>query len=113
LWVVLNALVLPRLVAQGELTAATLGTSALLLAPLALGIAAGEWVHHRLDERRFRVAVAALLLVAGGVLAVGSLKAALRPAPAPAGAESVTKASPADRRCAQVPAASPGVRRSA
>lgn len=84
LWVALNSLVLPRLVLQGEITATTLGTSALMLAPLGLGIVAGEWVHHRLDERRFRVAVAALLLLAGGVLAVSSLKAALGP---PAAAE--------------------------
>jgi uncharacterized membrane protein YfcA len=76
LWVALNALVLPRLVAQGEVTAATLSTSALLLAPLALGIVAGEWVHHRLDERRFRLGVAGLLLVAGAVLTVGSLREA-------------------------------------
>lgn len=82
LWVALNALVLPRLVLQGEVTPVTLGTSGLLLIPLALGIVAGEWVHHRLDERRFRVAVAALLLVAGGVLTVGSMRAALQPAPA-------------------------------
>lgn len=76
LWVALNALVVPRLVVQGDLTGATLGTSAVLLAPLAVGIVVGEWVHHRLDERRFRVAVAALLLVAGAVLAVGSAKEA-------------------------------------
>jgi uncharacterized membrane protein YfcA len=77
LWVVLNLLVLPRLVLQGQVTRTTLATSALLLAPLVLGIAAGEWVHHRLDERRFRVAIAALLLIAGAVLAVKSLHEAL------------------------------------
>ncbi|MCC6332672.1 MAG: sulfite exporter TauE/SafE family protein [Myxococcales bacterium] len=77
LWVVLNLLVLPRLVVQGEVTEKTLGTSALMLGPLALGILAGEWVHHRLDEGRFRVAVSALLLLAGGVLAAGSLTEAL------------------------------------
>ncbi|MEW5739669.1 MAG: sulfite exporter TauE/SafE family protein [Myxococcota bacterium] len=77
LWVALNLLVLPRLVAQGEVTPQTLGTSALMLAPLALGILVGEWIHHRLDEARFRVAVSALLLVAGVVLAAGSLTEAL------------------------------------
>lgn len=78
LWVVLNLLVLPRLVAQGELSGATLPTSALLLFPLALGIAAGEWVHARLDQRRFAVVVAVLLLVAGAVLAITSTLGALR-----------------------------------
>jgi len=73
LWVVLNVLVIFRLVGQGEVTTATLGTSAVMLAPLALGIAAGEWVHHRLDEQRFRVLVGALLLAAGAVLVVKSV----------------------------------------
>lgn len=77
LWVALNLLVLPRLVVQGDVTRETLGTSAVLLAPLAVGVAAGEWVHHRLDEGRFRVAVAVLLMLAGTVLAVGSWHEAL------------------------------------
>lgn len=72
LWLVLNALVMPRLVMDGQVDASTLRTSALMLFPLALGIAAGEWVHHRLDEARFRVAVAGLLLVAGAVLVAQS-----------------------------------------
>ena len=38
-------------------------------------IVAGEWVHHRLDEARFRRVVAVLLLVAGGTLLFTSLKA--------------------------------------
>lgn len=61
-WVVLNVLLLPRLWSEGSLQPST---SALLLVPLGAGIACGEWVHHRLDERRFRVAVAGLLLAAG------------------------------------------------
>ena len=68
LWLVLNALVLPRLVLEGQVNAATLETSALMLVPLGLGIAAGEWVHHRLAEARFRVIVAVMLLIAGAVL---------------------------------------------
>jgi uncharacterized membrane protein YfcA len=68
--------VMPRLVADGAVTTSTLGTSGLMLAPLALGIGAGEWVHHRLDENKFRVVVAVLLLVAGGVLLMQSLRGA-------------------------------------
>ena len=74
LWLVLNALVLPRLVLEGQVTAATLQTSAWLLLPLAAGIGAGEWVHHRLDERRFRLIIAVMLLLAGGVLLGQALK---------------------------------------
>ena len=74
LWLVLNALVLPRLVMEGQVIGATLGTSGLLLLPLALGIGAGEWIHHRLDEGKFRVVVALLLLAAGTVLVAQSLR---------------------------------------
>lgn len=68
LWLTLNVLVVPRLVFEGAITPVSLRTSAVMLAPLALGIAAGELVHHKLDEHRFRVVVAVLLLVAGAVL---------------------------------------------
>ena len=68
LWLVLNALVMPRLVLEVQVTAATLETSALMLIPLGLGIGAGEWIHHRLAEGRFRVIVAVMLLIAGAVL---------------------------------------------
>ena len=74
-WVVLNVLLLPRLWLDGSLALATLPLSAMMLVPLGLGIVAGEWVHHRLDEARFRRVVAVLLLVAGGTLLFTSLKA--------------------------------------
>ncbi len=73
-WVVLNVLLLPRLWLDGSLSLFTLPTSALMLLPLAVGIVAGEWVHHRLDEALFRKVVAVLLLGAGGTLLFTSLK---------------------------------------
>lgn len=73
LWVVMNAVLLATWGVAGKLTTQSLTTSAWMLIPLAAGIAVGEWVHHRLDERRFRITVAALLLVAGAVLTVNSL----------------------------------------
>lgn len=76
LWLALNALVLLRL----PLTNASLQTSALMLVPLSLGIAGGELLHRRIDERRFRAVVSALLLIAGAVLTVTSLQKALHPA---------------------------------
>lgn len=75
-WVVLNGIFLPRLWLEGTVTVDTLPTSALMLAPLFVGIGAGEWIHHRLDEARFRRVVAVLLIAAGGTLLVTSLKAA-------------------------------------
>ncbi len=76
-WVVMNALVMPRLVQDGAVTLDSLRTSALLLLPLGAGIVLGERVHASLDERRFRIAVAGLLLVAGATLLVGSLSASV------------------------------------
>jgi uncharacterized membrane protein YfcA len=73
-WVVLNLLVVPRLWLEQSLTLRTLETSGLLLVPLALGIGAGEWIHHRFDERRFRVAVAVLLWCAGLTLLLSSAR---------------------------------------
>lgn len=72
LWLVLNALVMPRLVLDGQVTTSTLATSCWMLLPLGAGIGVGEWLHHRLDEGRFRVLVGVLLLLAGAVLAVQS-----------------------------------------
>ncbi len=71
-WVVLNLLLLPRLWLDGSLD---LAVSFLMLAPLGVGALAGNWIHHRLDEARFRRVVAVLLLGAGGTLLYTSLKA--------------------------------------
>ncbi len=75
-WVVLNLLLLPRLWLDGSLSAASLPVSALMLVPLGVGILAGEWIHHRLAEERFRRVVAVLLLGAGATLLITSLKGA-------------------------------------
>ena len=75
-WVVLNAILLPRLWVEGTLSPATLPLSGLMLAPLGVGIVLGEWIHHRLDEARFRRVVAMLLIAAGATLLVTSLKGA-------------------------------------
>ena len=72
LWVVLNLLLLPRLWLDGSLDVAV---SFLLLAPLGVGALAGNWIHHRLDEARFRRVVAVLLLGAGSTLLYTSLRA--------------------------------------
>lgn len=73
LWAALNLALVGKWVFDGALSRDSLGTSALMLLPLAGGIAVGEWVHHRLDERRFRLVVAALLLAAGTVLVLKSV----------------------------------------
>jgi uncharacterized membrane protein YfcA len=70
LWVAMNVALLGAWAVAGKFTTGSLKTSALMLLPLAGGIAVGDWLHHRLDERRFRITVATMLLIAGTVLTV-------------------------------------------
>jgi hypothetical protein len=72
LWLALNVLLVTGFALDHKIHVATLRESALLIAPLAVGIVAGEWIHHRLSPERFRVAVYVLLLVAALVLLVRS-----------------------------------------
>lgn len=75
LWLVLNGLLIGRLMLDHVFTAESLKVSATLLLPLAVGLGVGEWLHHRLDERQFRFGVSSLLVVAGLVLVVASVRA--------------------------------------
>ena len=63
-WIVLNVILVARFLLAGEYDREA-GLDILLLVPtVPLGILLGEWVHHRIDERRFRMAVLALLVAA-------------------------------------------------
>jgi uncharacterized membrane protein YfcA len=73
LWLVLNVFLVAGFALGAKIHGGTLRESALLLVPLALGIAGGEWIHGRLSPERFRVAVYVLLLIAALVLLVRSL----------------------------------------
>jgi hypothetical protein len=64
-WLVLGTALTLAYAAQGRVDRESLTATAALLPVLAVAFAAGEWMHHRLDEARFRVVVQALLLVAG------------------------------------------------
>ena len=68
LWLVLNLVLVAGHAVGGTLNLHTLAASALLLPSLAVGLALGEWLHDRIDERRFRVVVFALLVLAGSSL---------------------------------------------
>jgi uncharacterized membrane protein YfcA len=70
LWLVVNTVLVAVHVAGGSINAATAKASVYLLPSLVLGIALGEFLHDRIDERRFRLVVFALLVVAGGSLAL-------------------------------------------
>ena len=69
-WIVLNVILVARFLLAGDYDREA-GLDILLLVPtVPLGILLGEWVHHRIDERRFRMAVLALLVAAASSLIV-------------------------------------------
>jgi uncharacterized membrane protein YfcA len=70
LWLVLNPILVVSYALSGKLGADTLGRSALLVAPLALGILAGEWAHAKVSGAAFRTGVFAMLLVVGLITVV-------------------------------------------
>lgn len=72
-WLSLNVVLLVSYRAAGTLGAESLKTSGLLLFALLLGVPVGEWVHGKIPAARFRVAVFALLLLAGGAQLVRGL----------------------------------------
>jgi uncharacterized membrane protein YfcA len=64
-WLVLGTTLTVAYAMNDRLDGQTLRATAALLPVLGVALAAGEWAHQRLDERRFRVLVYALLLGAG------------------------------------------------
>jgi uncharacterized membrane protein YfcA len=65
LWVVMGTALTIAYAIAGHVSRETLAASAALLPILGVALVAGEWLHHRLDEQRFRLVVYALLVVAG------------------------------------------------
>jgi uncharacterized protein len=64
-WLVLGSALTVAYALNGRLDGCTLRATAALVPVLGVAIGIGEWAHHRLDERRFRVVVYALLLASG------------------------------------------------
>lgn len=65
LWLILNSILLITYTASGRINSPILTRAAFLLPALALGILAGEYLHHRLNEKIFRTIVYVLLLLTG------------------------------------------------
>lgn len=63
-WLALSLVLITGFVVEGRYDAAMGQSLVVLLPAVPLGVAVGEWLHHRVDERRFKVATWALLLLA-------------------------------------------------
>jgi uncharacterized membrane protein YfcA len=73
LWLAFHVVLIVNYTASGVLGPATLKESVWLLPSLLLGLLAGEQLHRRVSERRFRQVVSAILLAAGLALLARSL----------------------------------------
>ena len=73
LWFVVNVIVVGTYVVLGTVNRASLGVSLELALPVVFGIVLGEWAFRRIPEQRFRVAVFAMLAVAGLAIVAGSV----------------------------------------
>lgn len=67
-WLTLNIGLLAGFLIDGRLNADALPALAVLLPAGGVALALGHAIHDRLDPARFRIAVQALLLFAGGAL---------------------------------------------
>ncbi len=64
-WLIFGAVLTFEYGRAGRIDLEILRMIAFMLPTLPVGIVLGEWVHHRIDERRFRIGVFALLFMAG------------------------------------------------
>ena len=63
-WIALNVILVSRFLVAGDYDQEIALDILVLVPTVPLGILIGEWVHHKVDERRFRMAVLALLIAA-------------------------------------------------
>ncbi|MGB9340296.1 MAG: sulfite exporter TauE/SafE family protein [Polyangiales bacterium] len=63
-WIVLNLVLITRFVLAGDYDREVALDVLLLVPTVPLGILLGEWVHHKVDERSFKMAVLVLLVAA-------------------------------------------------
>lgn len=64
-WLTFSVILTASYVITGKLTAHSLKLILMLLPMILIGILLGEWLHHRVDEYRFKIFVFAVLLFAG------------------------------------------------
>ena len=64
-WLILSVVLTGFYLFSGKLTAASVKLVIVLFPMIVVGIFLGEWLHHRIDEFRFKIFVFAVLLIAG------------------------------------------------
>lgn len=69
LWLPLNAALLVTYATQGRFTTSSAAVSGALVPAWLLGLAAGEWAHHRVSRERFAMAVLGVLAAVGAIVA--------------------------------------------
>ncbi|MBN1947985.1 MAG: sulfite exporter TauE/SafE family protein [Bradymonadales bacterium] len=72
LWLILNSILVLNYLLIGALTPASGKLSLVLVAPLLVGMLAGDWIQTRINHKVFTILVFLLLLVAGVVLVIRS-----------------------------------------
>ena len=63
-WILLNSILVTRFALSGDYDRSVIIDVLLLVPAVPLGVLVGEWVHHKVDERSFKVAVLVLLIAA-------------------------------------------------
>jgi len=64
-WLLFSIILSAFYLFSGKLTEDSLNLTLILIPVIVIGIIAGEWLHHRIDEYRFKIFVFAVLLFAG------------------------------------------------
>lgn len=64
-WLTFNSVLIATFVVEGHIGTAEIRKTGTFVPILIVGILLGEWGHRRIDERRFRLVVFSLLLIAG------------------------------------------------
>jgi hypothetical protein len=70
-WLIFSVILTASYVITGKLTAHSIKLILMLLPVILIGILLGEWLHHRIDEYRFKIFVFGVLLFAGLSICLG------------------------------------------
>lgn len=73
-WLILDLVLIATYASSGRLRAGTVLSAAVLIPSLLVAAVAGEWAHARLDQRRFKLGVFAVLMAVGISIALEGVR---------------------------------------